>query len=140
VKTGTLATRAGRAAADKTVIAAAAGDGAVTMPLVLLVSNGTANGAELFASALAANGRAELIGEPTAGISAVQHLVKLPENRGLWLTYARYLGKDGKSIHERGLPPTVAVEEPSFGFDETPPATDDMLNKAIERLKSKKAA
>jgi hypothetical protein len=36
--------------------------------------------------------------------------------------------------------PTIGVEEPSFGFDETPPATDDALAKAIERLKAKKAA
>ena len=47
--------------------------------------------------------RADLVGEPTAGIAAVQHLVKLPENRGLWMTYARYLDKDGKPIHEHGL-------------------------------------
>ena len=100
VKSGTLATRAGRAAADRTVISAAAGDGAVTLPIVLIVSNGTANAAELFAAALTANGRADLVGEPTAGIAAVQHLVKLPENRGLWLTYARYLDKDGKPIHD----------------------------------------
>ena len=140
VKTGTLATRAGRTATDRTATTAASADGGVTMPLVLLVSNGTANAAELFASALASNGRADLVGEPTAGIAAVQHLVKLPESRGLWLTYARYLDKDGKAIHERGLAPTVAVEEPTFGFEETPPATDDMLAKAIERLKIRKAA
>ena len=28
--------------------------------------------------------------------TALQHLVKLPENRGLWMTYARYLTADGK--------------------------------------------
>jgi len=140
VKSGPLATRAGRAPADKTITSASATDGAVTMPIVLMVSNGTANAAELFASALSSNGRADLVGEPTAGIAAVQHLIKLPESRGLWLTYARYLDKDGKPIHERGLAPTVGVEEPSFGFDEAPPTADDALVKAIERLKTKKAA
>jgi carboxyl-terminal processing protease len=139
VKSGTLATRAGRGT-DRTVIAAAAGDGGITMPVVLLVSNGTANAAEIFASALLANTRADLVGEPTAGIAAVQHLLKLPENRGLWITYARYLDRNGKPIHEHGLAPTVAVEEPSVGFDETPPATDEMLAKAIEHLKAKKSA
>lgn len=139
VKSGTLATRAGRGT-DRVVTAAAAGDGAVTMPTVLLVSNGTANAAEIFASALATNRRADLVGEPTAGIAAVQHLLKLPENRGLWITYGRYLDRDGKPIHEHGLAPTIAVEEPSVGFDETPPATDDALAKAVEHLKVKKAA
>jgi carboxyl-terminal processing protease len=139
VKIGTLATRAGRGT-DRTTVMAAANDGAVTMPVVLLVTNGTANAAEIFASALNGNGRADLVGEPTAGIAAAQHLVKLPENRGLWITYARYLDRNGKSIHERGLTPTVAVEEPSVSFGEAPPATDDALAKAVEHLKIKKSA
>jgi len=139
VKTGTLATRAGRGP-ERTTITASAGDGAVTMPLVLLVSNGTANAAEIFANALAANSRADLVGEPTAGIAAVQHLVRLPENRGLWMTYARYLDRTGKSIHEHGLTPVVPIEEPSVGFGETPPAADAMLDKAVEHLKIKKSA
>ena len=82
----------------------------------------------------------DLVGAPTAGIAAVQHLVKLPDNRGLWMTYARYLNNDGKPIHEHGVAPTVAVEEPNVVFGEAPPATDDMLAKALEHLKAKKAA
>jgi carboxyl-terminal processing protease len=139
VKTGTLATLAGRGA-DKKVIAAGTGDGAVTMPVVLLVSNGTGNAAEVFAAALSGNRRADLVGEPTAGLAAVQHLVRLPENRGLWMTYQRYLTNDGKPIHEHGLPPTVGVEEPNIAFGETPPTSDDMLDKAVAHLKQKKAA
>ena len=110
------------------------------MPVVLLISNGTANAAEVFAAALSGNDRAELVGEPTAGIAALQHLVKLPENRGLWMTYAQYLTVDGKPLHEHGLRPTVGVEEPNVAFDEAPPTTDDALAKAVERLKAKKAA
>jgi len=104
VKSGALATLGGRNGV-KTVTSAAAGDGAVTLPIVLLVSNGTANAAEIFAAALSENHRADLVGEPTAGLAAAQHLVKLPESRGLWMTYARYLASDGKPIHEHGLRP-----------------------------------
>lgn len=136
---GTLATLSERSGA-KTVTAAASGDGGITMPVVLLVSNGTANAAEVFAAALSGNRRAELVGEPTAGLAGVQRLVALPENRGLWMTYGHYLAPDGKVIHERGLTPTVAVEEPIVQFGETAPTTDEALQKAIERLRSKKAA
>jgi len=139
VKSGTLATLVPRSG-SKTVTAAAASDGAVTMPIVLIVSNGTANAAELFAAALSENQRADLVGEPTAGLAAAQHLLKLPENRGLWMTYARYVTNDGKPIHEHGLRPTVAVEEPTVVFGEAPPASDDALAKAIDRLKTKKTA
>jgi carboxyl-terminal processing protease len=140
VQSGTLATLANRTSTTPMVTSAGGGDGAITIPVVLLVSTGTANAAEIFASALSANHRADLVGEPTAGIAAVQHLVKLPENRGLWLTYARYLGADGKPIHERGLRPTVAIESPTVAFGDAPPATDDALMKAVEQLRAKKAA
>lgn len=134
VKSGSLAIRAARDK-EREVTAAAAGDGAVTMPIVLLVSNGTAGAAEVFAAALNGNNRGDLVGEPTAGLAAEQRLVALPAGRGLWMTYARYLGTDGEPIHGRGLRPTVAVESPSVGFDDNPPATDEMLTKALERLK-----
>jgi carboxyl-terminal processing protease len=137
VKSGTLGVRAGRKT-EKVTTTAAPGDGAITMPVVLLVSNGTANAAEVFAAALSGNDRAELVGEPTAGIAARQRLVRLPENFGLWITYERYLTVDGAHpIHERGLRPTVGVEMPVVGFDEVPPTTDQPLTRAIEVLKKK---
>jgi carboxyl-terminal processing protease len=136
VKTGSIAVRAARDKERETTTAAA-GDGSVTLPVVLLVSNGTAGAAEIFAAALNGNKRADLVGEPTAGLAADQRLVALPENRGLWMTYARYLATDGEPIHGRGLRPTVAVESPGIGFDDAPPTTDEMLTKAIERLKTR---
>jgi len=139
VKTGSIAVRAARDKERETTTAAA-GDGSVTLPVVLLVSNGTAGAAEIFAAALNGNKRADLVGEPTAGLAAEQRLVALPENRGLWMTYARYLGTDGEPIHGRGLRPTVPVESPTVGFDDAPPATDEMLTKAIERLKARPGA
>jgi carboxyl-terminal processing protease len=136
VKSGTLAVRGGRGD-EKVTSTAAAGDGAITLPVVVLMSNGTAGAAEVFAAALGGNNRAELVGEPTAGIAAVQKLVRLPENHGLWLTYARYFTVDGKDpIHERGLRPTYGVEIPRVGFDELRPATDEPLTKAAERARS----
>jgi carboxyl-terminal processing protease len=137
VKSGTLATRASRATATPAVISAGAGDGALTMPVVLLVSSGTANAAEIFAAALANNSRARLVGEPTAGIAGVQRLVRLPEGHGLWLTHAQYLQADGTAIHQNGLRPDVAVEVPSVGFDEAPPAGDPTLDRALEDLRKK---
>jgi carboxyl-terminal processing protease len=139
LSSGTVATLAGRTPSDKKVTTAAPGDGALTMPVVLLTSNGTANAAEVFAAALVGNKRADLVGEPTAGIAGVQHLVKLSEGRGLWMTYARYLTTDGKPIHEHGLAPTVPVEEPTVTFGAAPPASDDALTKALEVLKAKTA-
>lgn len=139
VPAGTLATRATKGDTRET-IDAKAGDAVITVPVVLLVSNGTARASEIFAAALAGAKRAELVGEPTQGSAGDQRLVKLPQGRGLWLTWAQYLTVDGKPIHEEGLTPDLIVEEPNFEFDEVPPAGDTMLDKAVERALAQKTA
>jgi len=139
VKSGTIAVRETKGA-DRETITANAGDGAIAQPMLLLVDTGTTSGAELFASALAGNKRAELIGEHTIGRAAQQRLVKLPDGSALWLTVTRYLAPDGKPLHEVGLEPNVAVEEPEVKFGQMPSTTDPTLEKALEQLAQKKAA
>jgi carboxyl-terminal processing protease len=128
------------AASIKDTIAAKAGDGAVALPVTLLVTTGTSGAAELFASALEGNKRAELIGERTLGRAGLQKLVRLPDGRGLWLTYARYLTPDGETIQGKGLTPDLAVDDPDLDFDQPKPATDPILGAALDRLTKKKAA
>jgi carboxyl-terminal processing protease len=108
--------------------------------VLLLVTTGTSGAAEIFAAALDGNDRAELVGERTLGRAGLQKLVKLPEYRGLWLTYARYLGPTGDPIHGRGLEPDVQVEEPDVEFGVVAPEKDIILDAALERLRTKKAA
>jgi carboxyl-terminal processing protease len=127
------------AAAIKETITARAGDGAIALPVTLLVTTGTSGAAELFAAALDGNKRAEMIGERTLGRAGIQKLVRLPDGRGLWLTYARYLTPDGLSIQGRGLTPDVAVDEPDVDFDQPKPATDPILDAAVDRIKKKAA-
>jgi carboxyl-terminal processing protease len=139
VANGTLAVRETRGGAKETIVAVS-GDGSITQPVVLLVDAGTSAAAEIFASALAGNQRAELIGEHTIGRVAIQKLVKLPDGAGLWLSTSRYLTPSGAPLHEKGLEPTVAVDEPDVEFGQTPPPGDPVLDKALERLTDKKAA
>jgi carboxyl-terminal processing protease len=136
VKSGTLAIKAGREkTGTRETITAKDGDGGITVPVTILVTAGTSGAAEVFAAALEGNKRAELVGEHTIGRAAVQKLVKLPENRGLWLTYARYLHPSGEPLHGPGLKPTVEVAEPDVDFGAAPPATDPILSAALERLR-----
>lgn len=132
VGSGTLAIRTSRDAGEQR-IEAAPGDGAVTAPVTILTSHGTAGAAELFAAALAGNSRADVVGERTAGRAGLQKLVRLPEARGLWLTWARYLTPGGDLLHTRGLRPDEEVAEPDVEFGEPAPATDPILDAAIAR-------
>lgn len=139
VASGTLAIRAARDGHQE-IIAATPGDGAISAQVTLLTNHGTAGAAELFAAALAANGRADIVGERTAGRAGVQKLVRLPEERALWLTASRYLTPKGEVLHTRGLPPTVEVAEPDVDFGVAPPPGDPILDAALERLGVKRAA
>ena len=139
VPTGTLAKRETKGQPPET-IAAKAGDGPITMPVAVLADMGTSSAAELFASALLGNKRAEVIGEHTMGRAAAQKLIKLPDGSGLYLTTTRYLLGDGTPLHEKGLEPSVAVDQPAVEFGQIPPTTDPILEKAIERASAKKAA
>jgi len=140
VSNGTLAVREAKSGTRET-IAAGAGDGSITQPAAVLIDTGTSGAAEVFAAALAGNTRADLVGERTIGRAATQKLFKLPDGSGLWLSTIRYLTPTGTSLHEKGLEPTVAVDEPDVTeFGAQPPAGDPVLDKAIERLSEKKAA
>jgi carboxyl-terminal processing protease len=140
VKSGTLAIKAGRENGPREQIQAASGDGVIATPVTLLTTTGTAGAAELFVSALDSANRADVIGERTLGRAGLQKLVKLPEGRGLWLTYARYLRADGSAIQSKGIEPDVAVDEPSPEFGSPAPEKDVILDAALERVRAKAAA
>ena len=139
VKSGVLAVKQGKNDQRETVSAQGA-DGAITVPVVLLTSAGTAGAAEVFAAALEGARRATRVGERTLGRAARQRLVKLPDGSALWLSYQRYLTPGGDEIHEKGLKPDVAVAEPDVDFGSQPPAGDPILEKALEQVSQKKAA
>ena len=136
VPRGTLSIKEVRGAARQT-IAAAAGDGAVTMPTALLVNGGTSGAAELFAAALAGNQRAKLVGERTQGRTALQKLVPLPDGSAMVVSNGWYLTPAGEPILDRGLTPGVVVDVPDLDFGAAPPATDPILQKAAEIVKSR---
>ena len=139
VASGTLAQQEARGAAKQT-LAAVSGDGSLTVPLAVLVDAGTSGAAELFAAALTGNKRAELFGERTGGRTAQQKLFKLTDGSALWMSYAWYLTPAGNPIHERGLQPDVAVEQPDVEFGVELPPGDATIDKAIERLRSQKTS
>ena len=138
VRSGTLAVK--QTKTGREVVAASVAEAVITAPVELLIDQGTAAAAEVFASALGGNDRAELIGERTLGRAARQQLVKLPDGSGLLLSSIRYLTPMNEGIHERGIGPDVEVDQPDVEFGAMPPAKDETLDKALERLAEKKAA
>ena len=80
------------------------------MPIVVLVSPGSASAAEILAGSLQDRGRAIVIGRRTFGKGSVQSVIPLPGNKGaLRMTTQRYYTPSGKSIQGRGIMPDLLV-------------------------------
>lgn len=83
----------------------------VTVPLAILVNEGTASAAEVLAGALQHYKAGVVIGETTYGKGVVQQMFPLKSSGGmLKMTVEEYLTPDRKPVHERGIKPDIAVE------------------------------
>ena len=121
------------------------------LPLVVLVNRGTAGAAEIAASALLENARADVVGEKTFGAGSVQKVIEVPDGSALILTIAKYYTPNGKAM-DLAITPNVQVasaeddfllpddEDTTTNTSEKPqqPKEDDILKRGIEVVKSQK--
>src|SRR6476620_2226225 len=86
-----------------------------TVPLVVLVNEGSASASEIVAGALQDHKRGTIMGTQTFGKGSVQTVRPLGPDTGIKLTTARYYTPSGKSIQARGIVPDVLVNETAEG-------------------------
>jgi len=86
-----------------------------SVPLVVLVNEGSASASEIVAGALQDHKRAKVLGSQTFGKGSVQTVRPLGPDTGLKLTTARYYTPTGKSIQAKGIVPDVLVDETEEG-------------------------
>ncbi|MES2634142.1 MAG: S41 family peptidase [Pseudomonadota bacterium] len=86
-----------------------------TVPLVVLVNEGSASASEIVAGALQDHKRAAILGSQTFGKGSVQTVRPLGPDTGLKLTTARYYTPTGKSIQAKGIVPDVMIDESEEG-------------------------
>ena len=86
-----------------------------TVPLVVLVNEGSASASEIVAGALQDHKRAIVMGNQTFGKGSVQVVRPLGPDTGIKLTTARYYTPSGKSIQAKGIVPDVMVDETAEG-------------------------
>src|SRR3989344_5691483 len=86
-----------------------------SVPLVVLVNEGSASASEIVAGALQDHKRATIMGSQTFGKGSVQTVRPLGPDTGIKLTTARYYTPSGKSIQAKGIVPDVMIDESEEG-------------------------
>lgn len=125
------------------------------LPVAVITNRGTADGAEIAASALLDDKRAELVGERTYGDASLRKAITMDDGGAIILSVAKYYSPGGKAIQDTGVTPQTVMAEPEAQVEldengeplpETPEKTeqqkqdDPLLKKAIEVLNGQKAA
>ena len=119
---------------NETFYRAKPGGQATHIPIVLLVDEFSASGAEVLTAALKDNHRATVIGERSFGKGTVNISQPLKDGGALYVTIRRWLTPSGVQIDEVGITPDIQITpgplDPAYD-----PNNDKQLAAAIAKLR-----
>lgn len=110
------------------------GDKLSSLPIVVLINEGSASASEILAGALRDDRDISLIGKKSFGKGSVQELMNLPGDSSIKITVAKWLTPNGDYIMEKGITPDIEVDLTADDFDNN---RDPQLDKAVDVLKGK---
>ena len=132
---GEIVSTKGRKISETRKFFARKGDEIKGKPIIVLINNGSASAAEIFAGALKDHKRAIILGENSYGKGSVQSIIPLGNGGGMRLTISKYYLPSGDSISEVGVTPDIVVEEVGDNF-KINSDTDNQLDYALKLFNS----
>lgn len=104
-------------------------------PVVVLIDEGTASSAEIFAGALQDHGRAKLVGMRTFGTGTVLEPFPLSDGSAVLLAIAKWLTPNGHEIWHQGIAPDYEVKLPRDAEITMPWSEAEQSAEAFARVK-----
>ena len=106
-------------------------------PISVLIDEGSASASEILAVALKEMGY-DVVGHSSFGKGTVQQAVPLGDGSSIKITTNKWLSPNGEWIHEKGVEPTIEVDQPDYYYT-TPIAIEEPLkldqsDEAIENM------
>lgn len=105
---------------------------AIECPVVVLINEDSASGAELFSVVLQERNRAIIIGRKSAGVVSLSIPFKLSRKAKMHVTVAAIFTVSGKSLEKIGVKPDVVID---LKKEDIMQGKDTQLEKALEILK-----
>lgn len=102
-----------------------------SLPLVVLINEGSASASEIFAGAIQDLKRGTVVGMKSFGKGTVQEVVDLPGGSSLRVTIARWKTPSGRDIGKEGIDPDVVVDRTEADYEA---GLDPQLQAALEIL------
>src|SRR5262249_53160761 len=103
------------------------------LPLVVLIDEGTASSAEIFAGAIQDHERGKLVGMRTFGTGTVLEPFRLSDGGALMLAVAQWLTPKGRKIWHHGITPDFEVELPEGALPLLPETEGELTAEALHR-------
>lgn len=108
------------------------GENELTVPMVVLVNEGSASASEVLAGAIKDYGKGKLLGTTTFGKGIVQKYLAMSDGSAVKLTTSKYYTPNGNNIHGIGIEPDEELEMDYEKYIEE--GYDNQLERAKEIL------
>jgi carboxyl-terminal processing protease len=116
---------------EKTELNANGPSSFASMPLVILINEGSASASEILAGALKDNKQALIIGNNSFGKGTVQKIVNFDDGSSLKITVAKWYTPLGVRIQDTGIEPDIKVELTGDDYEQD---KDPQLDKALQEI------